>query len=710
VSDKADARTPRWSGLGPALEILGLWALAGAQPVLDLFGTNAEFFVASDAGPGEIVAFALLVALGVPLLLIALELLVRWLRPSWSTSLHGGILILLAVLFGLNLARQFGLETLIPALLVTLLVVAALVFLGRWPTAHQVLRYLGVAPIAFALLFVFSSDAGSLVFAEDAEVIDSTAGSDGPVAVVVFDELPLASLLTRDGEINERRFPNVARLAGMSTWYRNATSVHPSTPESVPAILSGSSTVPGQLPTSTDHPVNIFTLLGGTHEVSAFEGVTDLCPDDVCVAEDGAPGSGGFLSDVGSLLTDAAVVYGHLTLPEPVKDTLPTLGEGWAGFLDQGGGDSATPPVDVRDDVSDFLVGRLEEAQSRGGAGRDLAPLFEGYDAASGSLLVGHDPFMAHRPWHLTPEGHGYDGGTGGVSPGQEEWPDDPVYVRRVLQRHLLQVGYADALLGQLLDRFEEAGTLDDATIVVVADHGMSFEEGGRARSPNDDNVQEIYRVPLFIKAPGQAVGDGRASDVNALTVDIVPTVMDLLGVEVPSDVEVEGLSLAVGGEVRDAEKPVVYGSGPDSVPGGFDEVLVAARRNADLVNDGGWLSLLQVGPAGPLVGERVSTVPSDGSVAGTWTMDREEQLRDIGRGLARPVAVEGTIDVDLDGPLPTQVLIALDGILAGIGDLNTDTGEFAALLDEQRLTPGPHELDLYLPTADGAIQRIEGD
>src|SRR5688500_12680392 len=51
--------------------------------------------------------------------------------------------------------------------------------------------------------------------------------SAGPVPVVVlaFDELPVVSLLGRDGDIDEHLFPNFAALRQTSTWYRNATTV-----------------------------------------------------------------------------------------------------------------------------------------------------------------------------------------------------------------------------------------------------------------------------------------------------------------------------------------------------------------------------------------------------------------------------------------------------------------------------------------------------
>jgi hypothetical protein len=720
VTAEVERPLPRWAGVGASLEILGLWALAGAQPLFDLFGRNAEFFLASNAGPGEILVFTLVVAFFVPLVLILVESVVRFIRPSIGPTAHRVVIGLLAATLGLNIARQVGAGNLFLALLFAVALVLIVLAIQRNATGRTVLHYLGVAPLAFALLFVFSSDAGSLMFADDAEVVEvqQAPTGGGPVAVLVFDELPLASLLNREGEINAQRFPNFARLAEMSTWYRDATSVAPSTPESVPTVLTGQYPEAGLLPTSADRPINIFTLLGGEYDVDAFEGVTDLCPDEVCTPEE-QPDADSFRSDLFSTLSDASVVYGYLTLPESLQHHLPTLGQSWAGFLDQPDEDIdqapssavvASDPADTRDDLTDFLVGRADEARARGGQGRDLVPLIEDYSAAEGSLLVGHDPFMPHRPWHITPTGAAYDGLVGGVEPGMERWPASPAFVRRVLQRHLLQVGFADTLLGRLLDRFEAAGTLDDATIAVVADHGMAFQTDNAARSPNEDNVQEVYRVPMLIKAPGQGPGEGEVSDRNALLVDVLPTILDLTGIEPPDEADFDGQSLVSPDfdRAEDDDKPVFYGQGPQSVPGGFSELYPVIFRNVGYVGDGGWVSLLQVGPAGHFVNRRVEALDRSRPVEGEWVIDQQELLEEVPDTRFRPVTISGRVELDDDDQrLPSQVLVAIDGIIAGIGDLERDDGSFAALLDERRLSPGPHDVALYLPDGEDTIQRI---
>jgi hypothetical protein len=699
---------PRWAGFGPPLEILAVWGLAGAQPLLELFGKNAPFFLAASTGPGEIVAFAVVGAFAVPLFLILLEAVVRWVRPSVGSTVHRVLLATLGFAFGLNVARQVGVEILLLAVVIAAGFAALVLWIERRPTPRTAMRYLGAAPLAFLLLFMFSSDAGSLIFSEDADVIDTASGTDGPVAVVVFDELPLASLLTRDGEINEERFPNFARLAGMSTWFRNATSLSHATAVSVPTILTGHDPEEGRLPTSADAPVNIFTLLGGTYDVQALEPATDLCPDVVCTPAPESQGFASFTDDVFGALTDAVVVYGHLTLPRPLRDDLPPVDDAWAGFVESPDGGSAVEPEDLV--PSDSLDIDSSEPTGSQEPREHLAEVIADYPARDGTLFVGHDPTMPHRPWRLTPTGSSYDYTLGGIVSGIATWPESPVFVRRALQRHLLQVGWADQVLGRLLDRFDAEGTTNRATIIVTADHGIAFEAGGRSRHPTDTNVHEIYRVPLFVKVPGDGTGDGLVSDSNARTVDIVPTLLDLLGIPPPVDARFDGQALfAPDFDRPPGDRPVFLTPGPTRITGSFEALLPIAERNAVLVGDGDWVDLLQVGAAGRYVTREVLDVPRAPSIHAEWSLD--QGLTDIDRdpGERIPLAVSGRIDADEDVELPDQVLVAMDGVVAGVGDL-AGSGRFVALLDERRLTAGEHEVQLFLPATGGRIRLVDGD
>jgi arylsulfatase A-like enzyme len=147
------------------------------------------------------------------------------------------------------------------------------------------------------------------------------------------------------------------------------------------------------------------------------------------------------------------------------------------------------------------------------------------------------------------------------------------------MQRHLLNVGYADHALGMILDELDAAGLFDEAMIVVVSDHGISIREDvENQRGLDEDSIGEIAAVPMLVKVPG--VVGGKIDDRRALTIDIVPTVADIMGVDLPWDPE--GTSLLGPDPARESTStktkadPVTYGAD------GAEVLAVAARLDGD--------------------------------------------------------------------------------------------------------------------------------
>ena len=138
---------------------------------------------------------------------------------------------------------------------------------------------------------------------------------------------------------------------------------------------------------------------------------------------------------------------------------------------------------------------------------------------------------VAHSPWHFRPDGSTYADLFGFVE--KKTWIDDPYIIRFHQQRHLLQLGMTDVLLGEYLDRLHTIGDFDRAIVIVTADHGMSFavgESSPRSISPNA--LAGTASVPLFYKEPSQKTRVIHHKPV--LLTDIVPTIAAGLGIEPP--------------------------------------------------------------------------------------------------------------------------------------------------------------------------------
>ena len=103
--------------------------------------------------------------------------------------------------------------------------------------------------------------------------------------------------------------------------------------------------------------------------------------------------------------------------------------------------------------------------------------------------------------------------------------------------RYRQQVGYVDRFIGQVLDRLKESDLFDRCLLIVTADHGVSFHPGHSRRLPDADNLSDILSVPLFVKLPGQL--NGTTDDRNIESVDLLPTVAEVIGVRLVEPIDV---------------------------------------------------------------------------------------------------------------------------------------------------------------------------
>jgi arylsulfatase A-like enzyme/Tfp pilus assembly protein PilF len=112
------------------------------------------------------------------------------------------------------------------------------------------------------------------------------------------------------------------------------------------------------------------------------------------------------------------------------------------------------------------------------------------------------------------------------------------------------EISYADAALGHVLGELEAAGVADRTVVVMTADHGEGLEEHNEI-THSLLCYDATLHVPLIVAGPGVAAGKRVRERVG--TVDILPTVLELLGA--PARTDLQGRSLVrlwQGGEGGD--------------------------------------------------------------------------------------------------------------------------------------------------------------
>jgi Sulfatase len=138
---------------------------------------------------------------------------------------------------------------------------------------------------------------------------------------------------------------------------------------------------------------------------------------------------------------------------------------------------------------------------------------------------------LPHMPYIFLPSGARAREKVRDLVPGMNSVPGfhDEFLTRHNEQRYLLQLQYTDRLLGTLIAHLKRTGMYDRTLIAITADHGIAFQVGVQTRrSVSDSNVEELTPVPMIVKAPGQR--RGRASSTLVSTVDLTPTIADVLG------------------------------------------------------------------------------------------------------------------------------------------------------------------------------------
>ena len=186
-----------------------------------------------------------------------------------------------------------------------------------------------------------------------------------------------------------------------------------------------------------------------------------------------------------SLYQDLAVVYGHVVLPSGVSHRLPSVTETWQDFgkehTDAGDGGKQ---LAVKNDADvDRAVGEELWADQRASVERYIDSI---EPTKEPTLFFVHE-MLPHSPWRFLPSGRQYADALGIDGIADDRWGDDEWLVQQGWQRHLLQVGLVDRLLGQLIDRLERDGLYDRSLVIVTADHGVSFHPGDRRRGRHAD-------------------------------------------------------------------------------------------------------------------------------------------------------------------------------------------------------------------------------
>ena len=272
-------------------------------------------------------------------------------------------------------------------------------------------------------------------------------------------------------------------------------------------------------------------------------------------------------------------------------------------------------------------------------------------------------------------------------------------------------MGAADTAIAKMIKELKAAGRWDKTMVVLTADHGISFIPTLPQRHTDfveKDSVNDIYRIPTFIKYPGQT--SAVVSDCAMSNLDILPTIIETTGTK--TSWKFEGKSVASScptGRTR----TVVSATGETSVlSDGFEKARERSAHYAEIVSNVGPARVVAaVGSSASLIGKPLSATGANTNVV-TWTVNQKKSFSNVSteRGAKIPSLITGLVRVNGSLDEGAEGIVVIDGIAAGvIGELSGARGlvEYTAILDYTVLTAGQHSVELFVRDAAGSVTRV---
>jgi choline-sulfatase len=124
--------------------------------------------------------------------------------------------------------------------------------------------------------------------------------------------------------------------------------------------------------------------------------------------------------------------------------------------------------------------------------------------------------------------------------------PEDKQDLRRQLAYYYSLITIIDEQIGRMLQRLDQSGDGQETIVVFTADHGDFAGEHGMMLK-NMGIYEAVHRVPLIMKAPN--VSPNRRTGAFVESIDIYPTLCELVNVAVPDSIEGRNLVGVLNGE-----------------------------------------------------------------------------------------------------------------------------------------------------------------
>ena len=197
------------------------------------------------------------------------------------------------------------------------------------------------------------------------------------------------------------------------------------------------------------------------------------------------------------------------------------------------------------------------------------------------------------------------------------------------------QVCYAmtanlDWNVGRLLGALDEMGLSEDTIFVFTSDHGEMF--GAHGRVAKDIFYDEACRVPFVMRWPGHTPA-GHVCDACLNTPDVMPTLLSMMGLPIPG--EMEGMDLghcALGQPGPEPEAAFLQGMGPTYLwEDGYEWRALRDKRYTYAIMRADRAEHLYDNQVDPLQSRNLAQDPAHAQVLGRFRAMLKARMRELG-------------------------------------------------------------------------------
>ena len=484
--------------------VIGLYSLAFGYPYITLLGNNPALLTAHEVTPAITVITALVLALGLPAIIIACRYLLKRLCPKCVPTCD--LLFCVVMLLPANLYCNRNLiHSIFPAAwqlyaywVASLAGTVIMTALFAWKKTTDIFRIAAVLPLIFLAYLFFFSPAATLF--KNRPAAKNTSNRHAivnpvPVVIVIMDEFALSALLDRHGNIDGERFPHLAEFAATSCWFRKARSVSAYTAIAVPVIATGRAVQidPKAEAPRVQYADNIFNWLQNDYQHFNIKQWAPYLAEPILTSK-------GFRLHefVADLAAFSYYFFFYSFAEMEINLRMPPQCKGF--------GYSEKPALET------WLK-----------------------NCCKGKSLNFIHLARPHIPLVNIPNGNIYENTDFPITPSSidPKHPQGSCLTSLSYHQYLLQCGYVDTVIGLIVKRLKKAGIFDDAVIVLTADHGACFDQACSLRdSTTDIGLTEVGYIPLMIKRPHQTKAEISAR--QATLMDIMPTISAILKTPTP--------------------------------------------------------------------------------------------------------------------------------------------------------------------------------